>query len=193
LAGNFNFQIFGSPFVGADICGFMGHTTPELCSRWIQIGALYPFSRNHNELQSRDQEPWAFGNDFKGELMTKTYRESVKLRYSILKWFYSLFILARGRGSVWKPLIFEFPKEEILYKENFNELQFLMGSHVMVTPVLDGGKVSVDAYFPIATWFNYYTGERFIEKSETDRKRLVAAPLGEAPPLWVREGYIMHS
>lgn len=181
IAGLINFNIFGIANVGADICGFSGDTTEELCSRWMQLGSLYPFSRNHNTLGAIDQDPFAFGGT-----LIETSMKSLKLRYSLLKYYYYLFVRNHGIGTVIRPLFFEFPEEKINYNDEILDEEFLLGSDLLVTPVLDQGVIYIKPYFPgkKSFWYDINTGRRF----RGGQKHFVRNRLNETVPLFIRDG-----
>ncbi len=137
ISGVLAMNMFGMPFVGADICGFNGNTTAELCTRWMQLGAFYPFSRNHNSIGMKSQEPYVFGDD-----TTRRCRFALNIRYTLLPFLYTLLANASATGSpVVRPLFFEFPNDMNTWSAS--ETQFMWGSSLLVSPVLQQGWVGV--------------------------------------------------
>ncbi len=53
-------NMFGVAYSGAYVCGYMMNATDELCARWTQLAAFYPYFHNHNEANTVDQYPWSF-------------------------------------------------------------------------------------------------------------------------------------
>ncbi|XP_050162097.1 sucrase-isomaltase, intestinal-like, partial [Myiozetetes cayanensis] len=144
------FGLFGIPYVGADICGFMDDTTEELCRRWMQVGAFYPFARNHNNIDTTPQDPAFFGAD---SLLVNSSRRYLNIRYQLLPYLYSLFYRAHTRGdTVARPLLHEFFSEEATWDV---DEQFLWGPALLITPVLQPGVEVISAYIPDAVWYEY--------------------------------------
>ena len=127
ISGIFNFNIFGIPFSGADICGFFRNSNKDLCIRWYNLGIFYPFMRNHNSKKSNDQFPWSFDNN-----KTEKYdsiqiiKKNINFRYSLLRYIYSqLFLISLNeKGSFFKPVMFEFPEEKNSFEDIESKVMF---------------------------------------------------------------------
>ncbi|PKK16894.1 maltase-glucoamylase, intestinal, partial [Columba livia] len=150
IIGMLEFSLFGISYTGADICGFFGDSEYELCARWMELGAFYPYSRNHNGEGSKRQDPVAWNSTFED-----ISRNVLNIRYSLLPYLYTLMYEANARGStVVRPLLHEFVDDKLtweIYK------QFLWGPALLISPVLEQGAVVVNAYLPNARWYDYHT------------------------------------
>uniref|UniRef100_A0A8B9C2N0 alpha-glucosidase n=1 Tax=Anser brachyrhynchus TaxID=132585 RepID=A0A8B9C2N0_9AVES len=181
IPGMLEFNLFGIPYIGADICGFFDDTTEELCRRWMQVGAFYPFSRNHNAEGYIPQDPAVFGAD---SLLVKTSKHYLNIRYTLLPYLYTLFYKAHTQGdTVARPVLHEFYSDEATWGV---DRQFLWGPGLLISAVLDPGVDVIQAYIPDAVWYEYETGAKIpIRKQWTDLY-LPADKLG----LHLRGGYI---
>lgn len=185
IIGMLQFNQFGIPFVGADICGFIGNTTEELCARWQQLGAFYPFSRNHNSDTSKDQDPGIFGS-----VVARITRNALHIRYSLLPYLYTLFYQHNTKGStVARPLWHEFPRDNST--RQIDE-QFLWGSGLLISPVVHQGRIRKSLYLPPGA--RWYTITDFFNWSSFSPSTTgwveVEAPL-DVIPLHVRGGSVL--
>jgi len=113
-------------------------------------------------------------------------RVSSHLRSELFPYIYtSAAQSARETVPLDRPLYIDHPREEKSY-HNAQEYQF--GDNLLVAPIVTAGVgqgrvASQTVWFPSGTWFNYFTGERYVGSTSA----LVAADMDEFP-LYVRGG-----
>ncbi|QKX64214.1 uncharacterized protein TRUGW13939_11387 [Talaromyces rugulosus] len=171
-----SFSLYGIPMFGVDTCGFNGNTDEELCNRWMQLSAFFPFYRNHNEQSTLPQEPYYWAS------VIDSTKSAMQIRYALLPYFYTLFHLAHTTGStVMRALAWEFPTDPSLASA---DRQFLVGPSLMVIPVLEQGADSVRGVFPGLSageiWYDWYTQTEFT-KAKPGVNTTIDAPLGHIP------------
>lgn len=145
-------------------------TNEELCTRWIQVGAFTPFSRDHNTKGAKSQELYRW------EGVASAARDVLAMRYSLLPYYYTLFAaahmdsgkgeaaalaaaaggVAAAGGTVARPLWFRCPSDPVCATV---DRQLLIGDALLLSPVLEQGATSVRAYFPRGDWYSAFTKE----------------------------------
>ncbi|KAM8854558.1 sucrase-isomaltase, intestinal [Synchiropus picturatus] len=182
IPGMLEFGLFGVPYIGADVCGFFDDSSEELCRRWMQVGAFYPFSRNHNAQGYKPQDPAAYGAE---SALVRSSKHYLNIRYTLLPYLYTLFYRAHTTGdTVVRPLMHEFYSDSATWAV---DRQFLWGKHLLITPVLDPGVDRVQAYLPDAVWYDYETMEKVTSRKQSVDMFLPAEKLG----LHIRGGAIL--
>ena len=166
ISGIFNYNIFGVPFSGADICGFHRSSTDELCARWHILGSFYPFSRNHNVDTGLPQEPWEFNSRSRFEDRNDNNRPKegytlhaakagIKMRYSLMRYAYSQFMLISlgKKGAYFKPAFFEFPEDDTLLNDmEIQNTHIMVGDSIYFIPCLNREQSDYKGYFPNANF-----------------------------------------
>jgi alpha-glucosidase len=145
-----NLGMSGIPFVGADVGGFFKDCTPELLTRWLEMATFTPFCRNHTCDGTADQEPWVFGVEIEA-----ISRRFINWRYQLLPYLYDLVHEASATGiPIIRPLILEFPNDEHCFAL---EDEFLLGSSLLIAPILSEGAREREVYLPAGGWIDQHT------------------------------------
>ncbi|HXR65479.1 MAG TPA: TIM-barrel domain-containing protein, partial [Ktedonobacteraceae bacterium] len=174
-----NLSMSGVPFVGVDIGGFWNDSNGELLTRFAQLGAFTPFSRNHNAKFNSAQEPWVFGEPYES-----AYRTAIELRYRSLPYLYTLFAEAARNGApIMRPLYYHYPQDARAFQ---CEDEFLIGEHLLSAPICQEGASSREVYLPEGAWFDFWS-DQIYNGAQT---HTLAAPL-ERWPLLVRANSIL--
>ncbi len=163
----------GFPFYSHDVGGFSGNPDEELWVRWMQLGVLSSHVRAHG---SPPREPWEYGP--MAEDLSRRYLE---LRYRLLPYLWT-----QSRSSVHsglplvRPLLLADPADRVTWDVDD---QYLLGSDLLVAPVLEAGVRQRRVYLPAGDWYDFWTGEHL----PGGRFVTADAPL-ETVPLYVRGG-----
>uniref|UniRef100_UPI00398F50E8 neutral alpha-glucosidase C-like isoform X2 n=1 Tax=Pristiophorus japonicus TaxID=55135 RepID=UPI00398F50E8 len=176
-----NLSITGISFCGADVGGFVQSPEPELLVRWYQAGAYQPFFRNHSHAEAKRREPWLFGEE-----NTRIIRETIRERYALLPFWYTLFYMAHTKAEpVIRPLWVEFPEETNTFAVDD---EYMIGEALLVHPVTEAGVTEVNVLLPGKgeLWYHLRTLQRF----DSEQTLRVSVTL-DSMPIYQRGGTII--
>ncbi|HRE49362.1 MAG TPA: glycoside hydrolase family 31 protein [Aggregatilineales bacterium] len=171
-------SLCGFANVGMDIGGFAGDPPdPELFLRWVQAGTFMPRFCIHSwRSDEGENAPWMHPS------VLPAVRDYIGLRYKLIPYLYGLVAQAAASGEpIMRPLVYDFPDDPKTHAESF---AFLVGSDLLVAPVVEAGERTRRVYLPKGgDWRDWY-GETVYNGGQTIT---LDAPL-ERIPLLVRAG-----
>lgn len=202
---------FGIGLYGQDIGGFAGkHSpSPELLVRWCQQSmwttrfTVHSWKEISTTLWMYDEHEAVNNDDLDGKTVKKALHDALDWRYQLIPMLYSLYVMDYFRRGwpVVRPLLWYHSRDEETLTQ---DEQFLVGSHILVAPVLDFGQRHVQFRLPSSVcpcpedepdnweeaWWYEPSQQRWYGPESTSDPITLAAPITTCPYL-VRAGGIV--
>jgi alpha-glucosidase len=170
----------GFTYSGADIPGFTGGASPELATRWFEIGAFTPVYRGHSAKDTPRAEPWV-----DGPAQLSIRRRYIEERYRLLPYFYAVADeSARSGDPLMRPTFYDYPQMQNAPCDQ--SMAFTVGADLLIAaPPKPDSPQPYDVCLPAKGWYDYWTG------AQLSGQRLSETPKLDRLPVFVRAGAII--
>ena len=175
-----NLGLSGFAYAGDDIGGFAGDApSPELLTRWFEIGAFNPIFRDHYTKGKPAQEIWVSGPE--QEAIRRKYVEE---RYRLMPTLYSLAEETSRTGlPIMRPVFLEFP-QVVGGGDHLGgtEFDFMLGDSLLIAPSpTPESPAPYEVKLPGEGWYDYWSGRRVAAASVMETPDLVLLPIFVRP------------
>jgi len=150
-----NLGLSGFAYSAADVSGFAGGPSPDLLTRWFEIGAFTPVFRDHSATGTPRVEPWVDGPDH-----LAIRRRFVEERYRLMPYFYALADQNSRLGDpIVRPVFYDYPSAA---SASCNQsMAFTLGKALLIAPPPSPeSPQTYDVCLPAGGWYDYWTGLR---------------------------------
>lgn len=169
----------GFAIAGTDIGGFQKDTTPELLTRWLEASLFVPLFRNHSEMGTRYQEPWAFDRQ-----TLDIYRDYLNLRYRFIPYLYDQLRHETESGlPVMRPLVLNYDQDPAVRQIND---EYMVGTSILVAPIVNQGSTQRLVYLPAGKWLDFWNNAEYSGQQTI----MVNAPIDKLP-LFIKKDTIL--
>lgn len=177
----------GFSFNHSDIGGYTTFSMPflnyrrskELLLRWTELNAFTVVYRTHE-----GNKPEANVQFYSDDETLDHFSRFAKV-YKAWGFYRKQLVQEAARTGlpVVRHLFIHYPEDPNTYALSYE--QFLVGSDLMVVPVLDPGRKTVDAYFPAGKWIHVWSRKAYGDPNKGVQKT-VDAPIGQ-PAVFYRD------
>jgi alpha-D-xyloside xylohydrolase len=148
LRSGLSFGLSGFTYWSHDAGGFVNRAPRDLYRRWMAMSVLASHTRAHG---APPREPWEYDAE-----LVEEFRRTIGLKYALMPYVYAQSVDASAKGHpLLRTLFFEFPDDPTAWRV---EDQYMLGSDLLVAPLMEEGSSGRKLYLPPGDWIDYQSG-----------------------------------